>query len=72
MNQPPGYRTIFKIYTFCRVVVMNVKLRYRRVLVIRSQAADKKMVTGETCLDLSFQEIRSLRVRLHGTLYRGK
>ena len=60
------------IYTFCGVVVMNVEYRFRRVLVIRSQAADEKTVTGETCLNFSFQEICYLRVWLHGTLYRGK
>jgi len=29
-------------------------------------------VTGETCLDFSFQEIHPIRVQLHGTLYCGK
>ena len=52
------------IYTFCLVVVINVELRYHRVLVIRPQVEDEKTVTGETCLDLGFQDIRSPRVRL--------
>ena len=68
INQRNGSFTV-NIKTFCRVVVMNVEKRYRRGLVIRPRAADEKTVTGETCLDLSYQEICSFRVRLQGTLF---
>jgi len=38
-------------------------------VVVKSQAAEEKKVTGETCLDFRPLEIRSLRVRLQGTLF---
>ena len=57
------------INTFCRVVVMDVEIRYRRVLVIRPFAAEKKKtIAGVTYMGFSFQEICSFKVRFHGTL----